>query len=100
MRAEICIQDSEAIFLADVFSPNGDGNNDLFFVRGNAIGEMDLAIFDRWGMRVFTSAQPAMGWDGSVNGAPCASGVYVVVLQATLLDGEVIERTHNVTLVR
>jgi gliding motility-associated-like protein len=100
MRAEICIQDSEAIFLADVFSPNGDGNNDVFFARGNAIGEMELAIYDRWGMRVFTSAQPGMGWDGIANGSPCASGVYVVVLQATLLDGEVIERTHNVTLVR
>ena len=80
MRVEICIQDSEAIFLADVFSPNGDGNNDVFFARGNAIGELDLAIYDRWGMRVFASAQQGVGWDGSVNGTPCASGVYVVVL--------------------
>ena len=96
----ICIQVSEAIFLPDVFSPNGDGNNDVLFVRGPSITAMDFAVYDRWGMRVFSSTDPDHGWDGTVNGTPSPSGVYVLVLSATLEDGETIERTSNVTLIR
>jgi gliding motility-associated-like protein len=96
----ICIQDSEAIFLPDVFSPNGDGNNDVLFVRGPSIAAMDFAVHDRWGVRVFSSTYPDHGWDGTVNGTLSPSGVYVLVLSATLDDGETIERTSNVTLIR
>ena len=100
MALGICIRDSEAIFLPDVFSPNGDGSNDVLYVRGPGILEMNFAIYDRWGNSLFTSENVDQGWDGMVNGSQSPSGVYLAVLRAELDDGEVVERTTNITLVR
>ena len=100
MSLDICIQDSEAIFLPDAFSPNGDGNNDGLYVRGGTIADMDFALYDRWGNRVFSSNDAQHGWDGNTNDAPSPSGVYLWTLRATLDDGTTVERTGNITLVR
>ncbi|MEO8066457.1 MAG: gliding motility-associated C-terminal domain-containing protein [Flavobacteriales bacterium] len=100
MSLDICIEDSEAIFLPDAFSPNGDGSNDVLYVRGGTIAGMEFAVYDRWGARVFSSTQREHGWDGNTNDAQSPSGVYLYTLQATLDNGDVIERTGNITLVR
>lgn len=100
MAMDICIRDSDAIFIPDVFSPNGDGNNDVLFVRGPTITELEFAIYDRWGAQLFRTGSVDQGWDGTVQGAMGASGVYLYTLVARTTEGDRIERTGNITLVR
>lgn len=100
MSMDMCIRDSEAIFIPDIFSPNSDGNNDVLFVRGPAITELEFAVYDRWGTQLFATSDVQNGWDGTVDGDLAASGVYLWSLMARTEEGENIERTGNLTLVR
>lgn len=99
-EARICIRDSEAIFIPDAFSPNGDGVNDVLYVRGPSIATMIFHVYDRWGTTVFESRRTDHGWDGRTDGRPAASGVYLWTLRATTAEGDALERTGNITLVR
>lgn len=88
------------VFVANTFSPNGDGINDVLYVRGEWVENLNFAIFDRWGEKVFESNSPHKGWDGTYRGKPCEQGVYVYYVEVeckgqirNLLKG-------NVTLVR
>ena len=92
----------------NVFSPNGDGNNDFFTIYGLNEGAVitSLDIFDRWGNRVFNKSnfplnQPQEGWDGTWNNNDVMVGVYLFVAQAQLEncdDDNVI--TGTVTVIR
>lgn len=90
-------------FLPNAFSPNGDGDNDLFFVRGD-LAELHCEIFNRWGEKVFEYEGPEMnsgqGWDGTINGQQCPTGVYVYSLTAKDKKGNKIERQGNVSILR
>ncbi len=100
MYMDLCIRDSDAVFIPDVFSPNGDGSNDVLYVRGPTLVDVDFAIYDRWGQRLFSTSNVWQGWDGTAKGERSASGVYVYTLIARADDGTMIQRTGNITLVR
>lgn len=100
MTMDLCIRDSEAVFIPDVFSPNGDGNNDFLYVRGPSLVDVEFAVYDRWGTRLFASGNVGDGWDGTANGERSASGVYAYTLLARTEDGTRIERSGTITLVR
>ncbi len=92
------------IYVPNAFSPNGDGINDVFNILGNGIARVRiLSIYDRWGNIIFRS-EPAVaganGWDGTYNGRELNIGVYVWVAEVELLDGNVVLRSGNVTLVK
>jgi gliding motility-associated-like protein len=82
----------------NVFSPNNDGVNDLWQPETNNPDCLEqLQIFNRWGVQVFETPQPALGWDGrDQDGKAAPEGVYVFILR--LHDGN--ERSGTVTLVR
>lgn len=64
-------------YAPNVFSPNDDGDNEVFQVFLGCIwSDFRLEIFDRWGGLVFAGDDPAQGWDGTVRGRPAAPGVY------------------------
>ncbi len=91
--------------LPTAFSPNGDGSNDVFYVRGGAIETSNLKIFNRWGQLVFESSNappndPAYGWDGTYKGKQQEIEVYGWVLNVTFIDGTTSQRKGNVTLLR
>jgi gliding motility-associated-like protein len=88
------------IFIPQAFSPNGDGQNDVLYVRGKCIKTMDFIIFDRWGNKVFESESQSVGWDGRDKGQPMNTGTYSFVLTGTLYDGSTIEKKGSVELVR
>jgi hypothetical protein len=46
--------DCGAVFIPNIFSPNGDNKNDVLYVRGNCIEVMEFIIYDRWGEKIFT----------------------------------------------
>src|SRR5581483_11889855 len=54
-----------SLFVPNAFSPNGDGQNDILYVRDNCILTMDFTIYDRWGNKVFESKNQSTGWDGA-----------------------------------
>lgn len=96
----ICISPADDIFVPDIFSPNGDGANDVFYVRGKAINELHLLIYDRWGEKVFESFNKDDGWDGTFKGKQSESAVYYYYLEATLNDSKKITKKGDITVTR
>ena len=88
------------VFVPSAFSPNGDGRNDVLYVRGPFIKEVNLKIYDRFGAMIFESPYIIYGWDGTKNFIPLNSGVYVYLVEGTFLDGTTFNKQGTVTLAR
>lgn len=88
------------VFVPNVFSPNGDGKNDILYVYSNYIKTMEMRIFNQWGQQVELITDPKKGWNGSYKGSPQPVGVYVYILKAVLTDGRSIQLKGNITLLR
>ena len=95
------------IFIPNVFSPNGDGNNDYFNIYGrfNLVNVAELNIYDRWGNQLYgkTDLPPNdhnQGWDGKFRGQDMQPGVYVYVAKLDYEDGVQQTVTGSITLVR
>jgi len=86
--------------LPNAFSPNGDGVNDVFYVRGGPFETMDLKIYNGWGEVIFETTDPTFGWDGTYKGRPEMNGVYVFTVVAKSVDGREHDRSGKVTLMR
>jgi gliding motility-associated-like protein len=72
--------------IPNVFTPNGDGMNDLFFPNFENITYSEMTIYNRWGNRIKTCSI-TQGWDGNNNeGKPCTDGVYYFVVVANGSD--------------
>ena len=65
------------VFIPNAFSPNGDGQNDQLCFRGEWIVSFHIAIFSRWGEKVFETNDINECWDGTYKGNICQSGVYM-----------------------
>lgn len=76
------------IFIPNVFTPNGDGNNDLFRIFGNlpALKFVEVQIFDRIGEKVFEANDINFAWDGTYLGKPLAPQVLVYTIFAVFVD--------------
>ncbi len=94
------------IFIPNTFSPNGDGMNDVFYVRGKGISAIkNMTIFNRWGAVVFQKQNPNIndalaGWNGTFNNAPAAQDVFVYKVDVVCENNEIISLKGNVTLIR
>lgn len=86
------------VFLPNAFSPNGDNENDVLFVRGRYIEEMELVIYNRWGEKVFESNNPSDGWDGTFKGKLLAPDVYGYYLRILCIGGDQHVEKGNVTI--
>ncbi len=73
----------------NVFTPNGDGKNDVFTFQAINMGEIHLTIFDRWGLKMFEGTSSGnIRWDGKNKaGNTVTDGTYFYILSATGLDG-------------
>jgi gliding motility-associated-like protein len=91
------------IFLPNVFNPAAGGHsaNDCFKIFGaDCITQMSLTIYNRWGEKVFESADKNACWDGTFKGQDQNTGVFIYYLNARTVYGETINRQGNVTLLR
>jgi gliding motility-associated-like protein len=88
------------LFVPNVFTPNGDGRNDVLYVFSNSIASMTFRIFNQWGNEVFVSTDAHKGWDGTWQGQLQPVGVYVYVLRVRLYDGTELQKKGSISLVR
>ncbi len=89
----------KGVFLPNAFSPNGDGVNDILFVRSAVIQEMDLVIYNRWGEKVFHTTNQGDGWDGTYKGTVLPPDVYNYLLKYTCINGEDYQRIGNISII-
>ena len=93
-------------FIPNTFSPNGDGVNDVFYVRGRGLERVQsMRIYNRWGQVVFerksfAANDPAAGWNGTINGKPADPDVYVFVVELICENATIIPYRGNVALIR
>ncbi len=78
---QVCVSNCPIYELPNAFTPNGDGDNDLFHPRGLCfIERVEFQIFNRWGALVFETEDPSINWDGrSTAGDVLPSGTYYYV---------------------
>lgn len=88
-------------FIPTAFSPNNDGINDVFKITvTEAPYQFRLMIFNRLGQLVFKSFNANIGWDGTINGEPAASGVYYYQFSGTCIIGTEMYQKGDITLIR
>ena len=89
------------IFVPNGFTPNNDGRNDVirpYFPGSYTLRE--FSVYDRWGMKLFTTSQRGAGWNGTFAGQLQTTAVYVWMLKLTDKMGMTIERKGTFTLIR
>lgn len=93
-------------FLPNTFSPNGDGSNDIFYVRGKGVNRIhSLKIFNRWGQIVFEKRDlmpndASAGWDGTFNGRKADIDVYIYIAEVICENSQIVPLKGDVTLIR
>lgn len=88
------------LYIPNAFTPNGDNKNDEFRIRGNHIEKIYLAVYNRWGEKVFESHRQEKGWDGTFRGRAVDPGVFDYYLEVTCVGQKTYFTKGNVTLIR
>lgn len=91
--------DEPLVFVPNTFTPNGDGKNDVLYVRSSILKEFTLRIYNRWGELIFESSSLDKGWDGTFRGMHCEQGVYDYYLKGTCINDETIIKKGNISLI-
>ena len=97
---------NDNVFVPNTFSPNGDGSNDVFYVRGKGLNRVKmLRIFNRWGQVVFEKQNfgvndASAGWNGTYNGAKPIPDVYIYQLEIWCDNSTVVKFEGNVALIQ
>jgi gliding motility-associated-like protein len=87
------------IDMPNAFAPSG--TNKLFKPSKRGIANLkEFSIYNRWGNKVYSSANIEEGWDGTFNGQPQPMGVYVYTIEAISDKGTPFVKKGNVTLMR
>ena len=64
-------------YVPNAFTPNGQGGNEIFYAYGTQILDFELTVYDRWGLKVFTSTDINKGWNGRYMRYEAPEDVYV-----------------------
>lgn len=88
------------VYVPNAFTPDGNNENDMLFVLGQNIEEMEWKIFDRWGEKVFESNDQSVGWDGLFRDKPVDPDVYMYHLKVTCAGGDENLIKGNITVIR
>ncbi|MNY02993.1 PKD domain protein [compost metagenome] len=89
------------IDLPTTFTPNGDGVNDIIYVKGWGIKDLTyFHIYNRWGELVFESTNEDHGWDGYYKGMLQNNGTYTYKVKGTSWRGEEMEKKGFINLMR
>jgi len=97
----------ENIYLPNIFSPDGNGFNDIFFIQSDNKIQMinEISIYDRWGAKLFQKENvfpndPSNGWDGTFKNQPVAAGVYAYRINYTTIFGDEVLKIGEVSIIK
>ncbi len=87
--------------LGNVFTPNGDGINDVFDFPNEGYRTMSYDIYSRWGNKVYEWSGTTGGWNGKNKaGNPVSEGVYYFIMKAEKMNGDIVEEKGFISLLR
>ncbi|MCH2226055.1 MAG: gliding motility-associated C-terminal domain-containing protein, partial [Crocinitomicaceae bacterium] len=86
--------------LPTAFTPNGDGENDEFIIRGGPFEAADFKVYNNWGQLVFSTTDANIGWDGTYKGEDVPVGVYTWTFEVIIVGNRSIIKEGDVTLMR
>ncbi len=98
--------DGGSVFIPNTFSPNGDGANDVFYVRGKGVYSVQsIRIFNRWGNLVFekrdvTPNDPTQGWNGMVNGQKASADSYTYLVEVRCTNSQLLKYSGTISLIQ
>ncbi|MBC9813475.1 gliding motility-associated C-terminal domain-containing protein [Crocinitomicaceae bacterium CZZ-1] len=82
------------------FTPNGDGENDVFIIRGGPFRSVDFKVYSNWGTLIFETNDYTVGWDGTHKGENAPVGVYTWTFVVEMGNGQIVKKSGDVTLIR
>ncbi len=94
------LSDQLVLVVPNVFSPNGDGINDLFQVKHNAVKTFNGRVFNRWGKLLFEWNEVSNGWNGALEDNDMTDGTYFYMITGTDIKDVAFEKKGVVTLIR
>jgi gliding motility-associated-like protein len=100
LTLDVTVETDFYIYVPSAFTPDGDGLNECFEVKGVGFDEYEIKVFDRWGNQVFYSNSIENCWDGSVNGQPAPQGTYSYTIFLRLPFDRIHQKTGVVTVYR
>ncbi len=88
--------------IPNVFTPNGDGQNDVFEIGGvnPKCDSIEIKVYNRWGLLVFESKEIGNWWTGKDRNKLFPDGIYYFTLKVTDYKGNISQRKGDITLVR
>ncbi|MFT7590076.1 MAG: gliding motility-associated-like protein, partial [Limisphaerales bacterium] len=96
----IAMDSTSQLLFPNAFSPNGDGQNDIFLPFNWGLENYHLQIFNRWGELVFETSLEDDGWDGTWKGKDQDQGMFKVVAAGDGLDGQRYRAVSDLFLIR
>jgi gliding motility-associated-like protein len=90
----------EDFFIPNAFTPNHDGLNDKFFIKGICVSHCSIKIANRWGQEIYTSQNDKGFWDGTYKGVDQEAGTYYYYAEIEFANGKRIIRKGDFVLVR
>lgn len=101
MTMRIAVNPFSKLIIPNVFTPNGDGVNDVFTLESTGVTSLNAQLFDRWGLKLFEWNTVHGGWDGRTTAGGMASeGTYYYIIVATGADGQEYKLNGHLTLLR
>ena len=99
-KPEIKIKENEStILLPNIFTPNGDGKNDLLSIKIGEVTEFSVVILNQANKVIYTSSNPNFSWDGiATNGELSPAGSYVYYISAKDLNGKLLTKYSSLTI--
>ncbi|MBI3518144.1 MAG: gliding motility-associated C-terminal domain-containing protein [Bacteroidetes bacterium] len=90
------VLENSSLIVPNVFTPNGDGKNDLFKITSTGIKDLQCDIFNRWGTKMYSFTSPSGYWDGG----NASDGTYFFILNCTGFDGKEYKQQGYLNLFR
>jgi gliding motility-associated-like protein len=95
----IVVANDATVNVPNVFTPNGDGHNDVFFISSTGVKELTCTLYDRWGLKIAELSSVNERWDGrTTSGNMATDGVYYYMLTVTGLNDKTIQKQGFVQL--
>jgi len=89
-----------SLYIPNSFTPDGDSFNDFFFALGKDIAEIELLVFDRWGLLIWSTDRLTGRWDGTYQGTASPIDTYIWKVKAKELSGRKYDAVGHVNLLR